>query len=202
MKRVLCVLGIVILWITAFSACQTDNPTQSSVKQEDVSILPCESSIPEENIMESLSSDFMNQIAPFSWSNHEDGKASVTLYKSVQYKIELFRTRSKDGFIGSGHDWESLTQVFIREITPDLYEKIEFDSERNMFCVYSSDSDALKRFIIEFKAACENDELISDLFSRAEPIKPITQEDMQSIFEKIIKRDKEAIENESHYESE
>lgn len=37
-----------------------------------------------------------------------------------------------------------------------------------MFCAYSSDSEALKEFIVSFKEACENEKLILDLFSRAE----------------------------------
>jgi hypothetical protein len=37
-----------------------------------------------------------------------------------------------------------------------------------MFCAYSSNSEALKQFILGFKEACENESLIQDLFSRAE----------------------------------
>jgi len=37
-----------------------------------------------------------------------------------------------------------------------------------MFCAYSSDTDALKAFIISFKEACEDKTLILDLFSRTE----------------------------------
>ncbi|WP_394355245.1 Imm51 family immunity protein [Hymenobacter montanus] len=45
---------------------------------------------------------------------------------------------------------------------------VDFDPEGSMFCAYSSDADALKKFIIYFKQACENNEQIQDLFSRAE----------------------------------
>jgi hypothetical protein len=37
-----------------------------------------------------------------------------------------------------------------------------------MFCAYSSDSEKLKDFILNFKKACEDETLIKDLFSRAE----------------------------------
>ena len=103
--------------------------------------------------------DFESKISPFSWKEHDDGSVSVTLYSSKKYKKKLFATRKKDRFVGSGYDWESLATVFIQEKMPDLHNAIQFDSERGMFCVYSSDIDALKRFIIEFKGTCENDEL-------------------------------------------
>ncbi len=37
-----------------------------------------------------------------------------------------------------------------------------------MFCAYSSDIEALKKFALSFQEACEDDKLIKDLFSRAE----------------------------------
>ncbi len=37
-----------------------------------------------------------------------------------------------------------------------------------MFCAYSGDKDALADFILGFKKACDDKELILDLFSRAE----------------------------------
>ena len=37
-----------------------------------------------------------------------------------------------------------------------------------MFCVYSKNREALRDFILRFKAACEDRTLILDLFQRAE----------------------------------
>ena len=47
-------------------------------------------------------------------------------------------------------------------------EKIGFDPEGSMFCVYSKDKDVLADFILRFKKACEDKPFILDLFSRAE----------------------------------
>ena len=132
--------------------------------------------------------DFIEQIEPFSWIDFNDGQVSVTLYTSLKYKQKLFKTRKKEGFVGSGYDWESLAQVFIQEKMPELQEAIRFDPEHLMFCAYSSDVDALKRFIILFKEACENDKLIADLFSRTAPQKPITKTDMQRVMEMLMNR--------------
>ncbi|MFY0479642.1 Imm51 family immunity protein [Achromobacter marplatensis] len=110
--------------------------------------------------------DFEESIKPFSWMEYE-GSFSVILTVG-EYKEEVFRRRRQEGFVGSGYDWTSLALVFLNEKKPELAEQIDFDPEADTFCAYSSDSEALKTFIIGFKAACEDWRLIQDLFSRAE----------------------------------
>ncbi|MCC9020633.1 immunity 51 family protein [Flavobacterium lipolyticum] len=110
--------------------------------------------------------DFMESIDPFFWVEHEN---SVSVCLNVgEYKTEIFETREEEGFEGNGYDWASLAQVFLQEQKSELVDVVKFDPEGSMFCAYSSDSEALKSFIISFKEACENKELILDLFSRAE----------------------------------
>ncbi|SEW52224.1 immunity 51 family protein [Chitinophaga arvensicola] len=111
-------------------------------------------------------SSFEESIKPFFWVDHEK---SVSVCLSVgDYKNEIFETRSDDGFEGSGYDWGSLAAVFLSEKMPELEGIVKFDPEGSMFCAYSSDSEALKQFILAFKLACEDDAQIQDLFSRAE----------------------------------
>ncbi len=105
-------------------------------------------------------------ITPFFWVQH-DNHASVCLDIGT-YKPHIFDTRADEGFEGNGYDWASLAQVFLQEKKPALQEKINFDPEGSMFCVYSSDLEALEEFILSFIKACEDDSLIQDLFSRAE----------------------------------
>jgi len=135
--------------------------------------------------------NFTDQIKPFLWHIHDDGSASITLNKSDNYKKALFKTREKEGFEGSGDDWEALAKGFVDRICPDMKQIIEYDSEHLMFCAYSKDILALKCFITEFKVACENDALISDIFSSVVPEPPITQADIQAMFNKIINGDNE-----------
>lgn len=106
------------------------------------------------------------EIEPFFWVEHEL-TASVCLTVG-EYKTEIFQSRENEGFEGNGYDWQSLARVFIEEQSPELSENIDFDSEGSMFCAYSNDKDTLEKFILRFKEACENEELIMDLFSRAE----------------------------------
>ncbi|WP_246096122.1 Imm51 family immunity protein [Paenibacillus sinopodophylli] len=51
---------------------------------------------------------------------------------------------------------------------PGLAAKIQFDPEAGMLCAYSANGEALERFALGFNAACEDDTLIRDIFSRAE----------------------------------
>lgn len=110
--------------------------------------------------------NFKEKITPFFWVEH-DKSFSVCLDAGT-YKQEIFDSRLDEGFEGSGYDWGSLAQIFLEEKRPDLSDSIRFDPEGGMFCAYSSDGDKLKDFILDFKTACENKDIIMDLFSRAE----------------------------------
>ncbi len=113
---------------------------------------------------------FKKEIAPFFWieaegDQDEDDYAQVCL-NAGEYLQDVFD--NCEGCEGSGYDWESLAQVFLEEKCSDLQEKINFDPEADMFCVYSDDKEALADFILHFKKACEDKTLILDLLSRAE----------------------------------
>jgi hypothetical protein len=110
--------------------------------------------------------DFNARIAPFYWVEHE-GSFSLCLSALEGYKKEVFATRANEGFRGNGDDWDSLASVFLDEKTPELKDVLEFDPETGMFAAYSTDADALAKFGLAFKDACEDDALIRDLFSRA-----------------------------------
>ena len=111
-------------------------------------------------------SNFNEEIAPFFWVEHSNS-FSVCLNVG-EYKNEIFEARADEGFEGGGYDWGSLAHVFLIEKMPELESIVEFDPEADMFVAYSSNKDSLKKFILAFKNACENDEIIADLFSRAE----------------------------------
>ncbi|MCI8650486.1 MAG: hypothetical protein HFG20_10275 [Anaerotruncus sp.] len=111
--------------------------------------------------------DFKEQIKPFSWVELESSY-SVCMYVG-DYKPELFESQDVFPGEGNGYDWASLAQVFLDERFAGRKDVIHFDPEASMFCAYSKDADALRQFILGFKAACEDDALVLDLLSRAEP---------------------------------
>ena len=110
--------------------------------------------------------NFEKQILPFFWV--EDEEVISVCLNVGEYCKDIFETRAEEGFLGNGYDWESLASVFINERMPELEDAIEFDSEAGMFCAYSAEKKILKKFILAFKKACDDEELIKDLFSRAE----------------------------------
>lgn len=117
---------------------------------------------------------FDKQIEPFYWVEHNDGSCSLCLtvcviYQQTDYKEDMFLTRQVEGFRGNGYDWASLAMVFIEEKMPELQEVLDFDPEHSMFCMWSFDKEALRKFALSFKDACENDATIREIFSRVEP---------------------------------
>ena len=104
------------------------------------------------------------KILPFIYHDHEDSY-SVTLNVG-EYKSEIFESREDEGFEGNGYDWASLARVFWEEKASHL-SSIKFDPEGSMFCAYSENNEELTEFILLFKEACEDNDLILELFSRA-----------------------------------
>ena len=111
--------------------------------------------------------NFKERIKPFQFIEHDSGNVSMILNVGV-YKDEVFQTRADEGFEGNGYDWGSLAVVFLMEKMPQLKDSVHFDPEADMFCAYSEHREALQKFAIGFKDACEDDAVIRDLFSRAE----------------------------------
>lgn len=117
--------------------------------------------------MDYTSENFMRKIEPFRWASVEE---QYTLLLDIEngYLAELFQTRADEGFLGNGYDWEALAEIFLAEIYEGEDDSFEFDSEADTFIVYSDDGIALSDFALAFKEACEDADLIADLFTRAE----------------------------------
>jgi hypothetical protein len=49
------------------------------------------------------------------------------------------------GHSGSGSSWEAVARQVLESSLPDLEDRIDFDSEADMFCARSSDREALVR---------------------------------------------------------
>ena len=83
----------------------------------------------------------------------------------MDYQSHIFTTWADEG---SGYDWGSLALAFLEIQFPELKNIVKFDPEGSMFVAYSTDEDALKKFITEFKKSCENSEVILKIFAHAE----------------------------------
>jgi len=116
-----------------------------------------------------MNEEFKKKIYPFGWGDFYDDKEMVSLLLSAGYKDEIFEA-SGTGIEAGGYGWEGLAQVFLKEKMPELVEDIKFDSEGSMFCAYSKNAEVLKNFAIEFRAMCDDEEMMLDLLSRAEDL--------------------------------
>lgn len=110
--------------------------------------------------------NWKESIKPFEWVQYKE-RFSVCL-ETGDYLQDVFDARSDEGFEGNGYDWESLAKALIKEKCQELADGLEFDSEADMFCVYSKDDKILRDFICLFKKVCEDKNIIMDIFSRAE----------------------------------
>lgn len=106
------------------------------------------------------------QIKPFSLIRGET--SSSLILNAGNFQQAVFDERAADGFQGSGYDWASVAHVFLDEEMPELRADIQFDPEADMFCVYSSNPQAIEAFALAFHAACSDANHLRDLLSRAE----------------------------------
>lgn len=111
--------------------------------------------------------DFDDRIRPFSWEESFGGGFSVCL-DAGDYRSEFIDSYLGSGFDGSGYDWESLAKVFLEEKLPHLIDGISFDSDSDIFCARSESAETMREFIINFKEACDDSEILEDLLSMAE----------------------------------
>ena len=114
-----------------------------------------------------MNKDFEMKIKPFFWVEQD---TSFDLCLSAgDFKYEIFLAREEDGFLGNGYDWGSLARVFVDEKMPELKGEIDLDgSEAGTFVANSTNAEALQKFALGFRAMCDDDAVMSDLFSRAE----------------------------------
>lgn len=113
-----------------------------------------------------MNEDLEKKLEPFFWIEYKGG---VSLCLSAgSFKKEIFDSRKDEGFEGNGYDWGSLARVFLNEKMPELKGEINLDSEAEMFSAYSQNAMPLQKFALGFRAMCDDDELMSNLFSEVE----------------------------------
>lgn len=104
-----------------------------------------------------INGDNQERILPFHIMKLESGMMSVSLDTSL-YKKELFMKRMDEGIMGSGYDWEKVAGILRQESGSDLDGEIYFDSESDLFCAYSGNSELLMKLVLKLKEICEMNE--------------------------------------------
>ena len=96
------------------------------------------------------------QIAPFFLMPHHPYAISLLLKISDGFRAEAFR---KFGLTGSSGDWERLVGSVIQEFEENNsgQDLFHFDSDEDVFCVYSQYIDDLMLLAKMIRAACDDE---------------------------------------------
>ncbi len=96
------------------------------------------------------------QIAPFFLIPHHPYAISLLLKISDGFRAEEF---CRVGLTGSSGDWERLVRGVIREFEENNsgVDLFHFDSDEDVFCVYSQYIDDLMLLSKMIRAACDNE---------------------------------------------
>ena len=96
------------------------------------------------------------QIAPFFLIPHHPYAISLLLKISDGFRTEKFR---RLGLTGSSGDWERLVRGVIQEFEENNsgVDLFHFDSDEDVFCVYSQYIDDLMLLSKMIRAACDNE---------------------------------------------
>ena len=96
------------------------------------------------------------EIAPFFLVQHHPYAISVLLKIDNGFKADTFQ---KLGLEGSGKDWETLAKgmIIAWEDANSGIDLFHFDSDQDIFCIYSQYIDDLLRFTKSLRAVCDDE---------------------------------------------
>lgn len=90
-------------------------------------------------------SEFDKLIAPFVFEKEHSRRYSVAL-TDLEKTRYIFSDIQEDAE-GNGYDWEAVMKLFIKDKFKEERKRIKFDSEAEMFYMYCSDGNLLKKII-------------------------------------------------------
>ena len=110
------------------------------------------------------------QIAPFFLIPHHPYAISLLLKISDGFRTEEFR---RLGLIGSSEDWERLVRGVIQEFEENNsgVDLFHFDSDEDVFCVYSQYIDDLMLLAKMIRVACADEKAMRTYLGKIEYIK-------------------------------
>ena len=94
------------------------------------------------------------------------GQSLLLVDPGLTAKVAIFPQRA--GWVGNGHDWQFVAKIVLQERHPALFDRIEFDSEADMF-VARGERAHLIALAETMRAVYHDDRLLIDVLGRAEP---------------------------------
>lgn len=100
-----------------------------------------------------------DQIAPFFLIPHHPHAISLLLKISDGFRTEVFR---QFGLDGSSQNWERLVRCVIQEFEENNsgQDLFHFDSDEDVFCVYSQYIDDLMMLAKMIRSACDDEKMM------------------------------------------
>ena len=110
------------------------------------------------------------QITPFFLIPHHPYAISLLLKINDGFRAEEF---CRLGLTGSSKDWEQLVRGVIREFEENNsgVDLFHFDSDEDVFCVYSQYIDDLMMLAKMIRAACANEQTMRIYLNMSEAVK-------------------------------
>lgn len=107
-----------------------------------------------------------NIITPFKWIDLEDGHGEVLLNACI-YREPFFQRHPEqfESNNGNGYDWEFFAKMYLENCFPEIAGSIQFDSEADMFCMYSDQKSRLEAFSQELKRVTNDLETMEEVWS-------------------------------------
>lgn len=111
------------------------------------------------------------QIAPFFLVPHHPHAISLLLRIRDGFRADTFR---RLGHTGGSRDWECLVMGVIREFEENNsgQDLFHFDSDEDVFCVYSQYIDDLMMLSKMIRAVCDDEDTMREYLERAENKNP------------------------------
>lgn len=106
------------------------------------------------------------QISPFFIVNHHPYALSLLLRINDNFKADVF---NKIGLCGSSEDWEMLSKKLIEEYEEDNsgIDLFKFDSDEEIFCIFSEYADDLMKFARDYiRPICNDEKAMIDILNR------------------------------------
>ena len=99
------------------------------------------------------------EIAPFFFVEHHPYTISVLLKTDEGFKADTFQ---KFGLEGGSKDWEAIAKGMITEWEENNsgVDLFRFDSDEDIFCIYSQYIDDLLKLAKNLRAACDNESVM------------------------------------------
>ena len=114
---------------------------------------------------------FNKQIKPFDVDHFDDDcPYSVTLYQNDYWYDWVEEKKIKQNKYGDGHCYNDAFNYYLGSNKPDLNNRLQYDSENGMFCVYCRNMQDAEEVAYELSKLYKNEEKMIELIKQIKQV--------------------------------